>query len=159
MLSPAPRIPPSRPSIARATRGRLVRREERITLTREAEEALFRFGELLSDVSQALRPSRDGHPRYFGTSMFSVDLDAVARELCAPRTPKAFAELREAVDGSMRVRLRLMRWARAEAARRVPSHLLGTAHIETRVRLDENQLHIDIDLEVPIEVLSERSIP
>ena len=34
---------------------------------------------------------------------------------------------------SVRVRLRLMRWARAEAARRVPSHLLGTAQVETRV--------------------------
>lgn len=158
MLSTAPRLP-SRPFLARATRGRLVRKDERTTLSREAEEALFSFGELLSEGSQALRPSHDGQPRYFGTSMFSVDLDAVAQFLGAPRSPRAFAELRDAVDGSVRVRLRLMRWARAEAARRVPSHLLGTAHVETRVRLDENQLHIDIDLEVPIEVLSERSIP
>lgn len=91
--------------------------------------------------------------------MFSVDLEAVSRRLGARPSLLAFAELRDAVEGSMRVRLRLMRWARAEAARRVPSHMLGMATVETRVRLDENQLHIDVDLEVPLEVLSERSIP
>jgi hypothetical protein len=91
--------------------------------------------------------------------MFSVDLMAVARLLGAPPSARAFAELHLAVEGSMRVRLRLMRWARAEAARRVPSHMLEMATTETRVRLDENELHIDVDLEVPLEVLSERSIP
>jgi hypothetical protein len=128
-------------------------------LTREAEEALFHYGELLSEGSQALRPSADGRPRYFGTSMFSVDLEQVLRALRIRPTQGHLAEICAAVDGSVRVRLRLMRWARAEAARRVPSYLLGTAQVETRVHLRENQLHIDIDLEVPIEVLSERSIP
>lgn len=159
MLSPA-RIPPLRPSLARATRGRLVRHDgQRRTLTSEAEEAIFQCGELLSEGCQALRPGSDGGARYFGTSMFSVDLEAVSRRLGARPSLLAFAELRDAVEGSMRVRLRLMRWARAEAARRVPSHMLGMATVETRVRLDENQLHIDVDLEVPLEVLSERSIP
>ncbi|MCA9576629.1 MAG: hypothetical protein R3B40_12490 [Polyangiales bacterium] len=159
MLSPA-RVPPPRPQLARATRARLVRHAEpRCTLTREAEEAIFACGELLSEGSQALRPGADGCARYFGTSMFSVDLGRVARLLGARSTPTELAALRDAIDGSMRVRLRLMRWARAEAARRVPSHMLGTATVETRMRLTENELHIDIDLEVPLEVLSERSIP
>ena len=54
----------------------------------------------------------------------------------------------------MRVRLRALRLARAEAARRVPDRMLGTAYIDTTVRMTERQLHIDVDLEVALSVSS-----
>jgi hypothetical protein len=55
--------------------------------------------------------------------------------------------------------LRAMRLARAEAARRVPERVLGTAYVETRVWLTDRHLHIDVDLEVPLGVSSASGQP
>ena len=143
-----------RPGLARARRARLSATHSGMALTREAEEILFAHAELLSEgASTIVGPCA----HYFGTSMFTVDLRRVLPALRLPDTPQARRELAERVEGSMRVRIRAMRWARAEAARRVTEGRLGSARVETRVHLGEWALQIDVDLEAPIEVLSRRS--
>jgi len=47
-----------------------------------------------------------------------------------------------------------MRLARAEAARRLQSNEMGTALCEIRVLDTGDELHIDVDLEVPVRVSS-----
>jgi hypothetical protein len=47
-----------------------------------------------------------------------------------------------------------MRLARAEAIRRTPNRVLGTVYVETRIRLTDCQLHIDVDLEAALSVSS-----
>jgi hypothetical protein len=47
-----------------------------------------------------------------------------------------------------------MRIAIDEVARRHPTEKLGTAHVETRVEVSGDKLHLDVDLEVPFGVSS-----
>lgn len=119
------------------------------TLTREAEERLFRNVEVLSEGAV-----RDG--AWFGSTMITVDLDRLEGELRDPLDAEARERLLAAIAGSVRVRIRAMRLARAEVARRFPDRKLGTAQMETRIRLHEGKLHVDVDLEVPIGVTSAR---
>lgn len=139
---------------ARATRGAALRRQQGWALTREAEEALFASADVLNEGQ--LRHGHDGRASYFGSLMVTFDLDATFRRLREPRTGPLTAELLAAVDGSVRVRLRAMRMACAEAARRVPELPLGTAQVETRVRLEGGVILLDVDFEVPFDVSSQR---
>ena len=86
--------------------------------------------------------------------MISIDLERLEPWFRGGLDARVLERLTQAVDGSVRVRLRAMRLARAEAARRVPNRLLGTAHVETRIRLSGRQLHIDVDLEASLSVFS-----
>jgi hypothetical protein len=131
----------------------LLVRRERVQITRALEEAIFHHAEVLSEggVRGAVE---DQHATYFGSTMISVDL---ARLGALPRGMSAeqgAALLIAAVDGSVRVRLRAMRMARAEAARRVHRRTLGTALCEIRMHGQGALLHIDVDLEVPLGVSS-----
>jgi hypothetical protein len=134
--------------LVRATRvNALHQRGSRVALSRVLEEELFRSAEVLSEGGA--RGGGQGES-YFGSTMISVELEGL---LAGVRDwAEARRSLLEAIDGSVRVRLRAMRLARAEAARRVPDRTLGTAYIETKVRMTERQLHIDVDLEVPLSV-------
>ncbi len=138
----------------RATRtAGLARRTGAITLGRGLEEALFGFAEVLSEGS-----CRGGHGQpdsYFGSTMISVELEQLRAWFRGGFDARARRELIEALDGSVRVRLRAMRLSRAEAARRVPDRTLGTVYVETTVRLTEHQLHIDVDLEAQLSVSSD----
>lgn len=135
----------------RATRaGALSRRHVPATLSRELEEELFRCSEVLSEGG--VRASSQGST-YFGSTMISIDLDRLMPSFRDGLDLHARRLLLEAIDGSVRVRLRAMRMARAEAARRI-SGTLGTALVETRVRLTEHQLHIDVDLEIGLHLRS-----
>lgn len=133
------------PGLARATKAPLFRTRRGWALSREAEEALFRHAEVLSEG--ALDEARAG---YFGSTMVTIDLVAVRRELRG-MSDEALAA---AVEGSVRVRLRALRWARAEATRRVPELGFGMATVETTVRIVGEKLHLDVDLEMPVEVYS-----
>jgi hypothetical protein len=122
-------------------------------LTRAFEEELWRAAEILSeggcrDTTRGFRES------YFGSSMISIDLERLRPWFRGGLDTATLERLAQAVDGSVRVRLRAMRLARAEAVRRVPNRLLGTAHVETRIRLSGRQLHIDVDLEASLSVFS-----
>jgi len=141
---------------ARATRFLAFRRREGAALTREAEEALFASAEILNEGQ--VRHGHDGGGSYFGSLMVTFHLDAFGRHLREPMTPALQRALLEAVEGSVRVRLRAMRMACAEAARRVPELPLGTAQVETRVRLVDGTLLLDVDFEVPFDISSQRRL-
>jgi hypothetical protein len=122
------------------------------TLSRAFEEELFRFAEVLSEGS--CRGKGDRGDTYYGSTMISIELERLRRVTRGGLDADARRLLADAVDGSVRVRLRAMRLARAEAARRIPDRALGTVCVETRVRLTEHQLHIDVDLEAAVGVSS-----
>ncbi len=135
----------------RARRIRGVRQRRHESLSREAEEALFRVAEVLSEGSV-----RDGDGAWFGSTMITFDLDRLAELWRSPLDATERERLRDAVEGSVRVRIRAMRLACEEVARRLPDRCLGTAQVETRVHVRGGKLHLDIDLEVPFGVSSGR---
>ena len=139
--------------LARATRAPAVMQRGHVVLSRALEEEIFRSAEILSEGS-CRSESAVSHDSYFGSTMISVELDRLKRQWRGDFDPMARRQLAEAVDGSVRVRLRAMRMACAEATRRVRDRELGTAQCEIRVRLTDTQLHIDVDLEVPLGVSS-----
>lgn len=123
-----------------------------VTLSRALEEELFRSAEILSEGG--CRSGGAQVDSYFGSTMISIELERLRSWFRGGLDARARHLLFEAVDGSVRVRLRALRLARAEAARRVPDRMLGTAYIDTTVRMTERQLHIDVDLEVALSVSS-----
>jgi hypothetical protein len=139
--------------LARARRGTGLARRESVALSRAFEEELFAAAEVLSEGGcRAGAPGRADS--YFGSTMISVDLERLRPWLRDGLDTHAQRELAHALEGSVRVHLRAMRMARAEALRRVPDRLLGTAYVETKVRVTERHLHIDVDLEVALSVSS-----
>ena len=116
------------------------------TLTREGEELLFALAEHLSEGE--VRQTRGG-PAYYGSTMLTIHAgDLLPRS----RGPLELPTLREAIAGSVRVRLRAMRLACADAAHRAPSEPLGTAIVETRITQVDDRIHIDVDVEVPLDL-------
>jgi len=140
--------------LARAVRGArvVVRRGE--ALSREAEEALFAAPGLLSEG--AVGPGVVGAEAYFGSTMITVDLARLALVWRGPLDEAARAQLLRLVGGSVRVHLRALRIARAEAMQRVPGRALGTATVEVRASLRAGALCIDVDLEAPLALSSAR---
>jgi hypothetical protein len=141
--------------LAKARRGAALRVRRGEALTREAEERLFHRAEVISEGS--VRESR-GIVSYFGSTMITCDLDDLRAAWRGPLDHDARERLARAVAGSVRVRLRIMRLAYAEVARRIPDRPLGTAQVETRVRLEGDRLLLDVDVEVPIGVSSRRRV-
>lgn len=136
--------------LARATRIRDIRGAHHETLSREAEEELFRVAEVLSEGSV-----REGDaPSYFGSTMITFDLDRLSERLRRPLDDDTRSRLATIVEGSVRVRIRAMRLACEEVARRLPDRRLGTAQVETRIELRDGNLQVDVDLEVPLGVSS-----
>lgn len=138
--------------LARAQRAAALVRQGGVSLTRALEEELFRCAEVLSEGGRrSLGGQRDS---YFGSTMISIDLDRIRPLFRGGLDEHTCRRLADAVDGSVRVRLRAMRLARSEAGRLVQDRTLGTAYVETRVRLTQRHLHIDVDLEVALSVSS-----
>lgn len=138
--------------LARATRIRELRPARYETLSREGEEELFRVADVLSEGSV-----REGEAAaYFGSTMITFDLDRLSERLRRPLDAESRSRLAAIVDGSVRVRIRAMRLACEEVARRLPDRRLGTAQVETHVELRDGNLHVDVDLEVPLGVSSGR---
>lgn len=133
------------PGLAKARRGAFLRRG---VLSREAEQLLFLLAERMSegDVRQ-----QTNHAVYGGSTMLSIDLQQLANKW---RGPLDIEALRTAIEGSVRVRIRVMRIACADAAQRCPELALGTAEVETRVHIRGGQLLVDVDLEAPLSVRS-----
>ena len=138
---------------ARALRIAGVRARSTIVLGREAEEALFRDAEVLTEGNV-----RESDGAWYGSTMITFDLDRVADRFRPPLDDAGRRALRDAVEGSVRVKIRAMRLACEEVARRLPDRALGTAQIETRASLRGGKLHLDVDLEVPIGVSSQRKL-
>ncbi len=115
-------------------------------LTRALEERLFAVAEVLTEGA---RREVGDDASFFGSTMITVDLAEIARGFRGIETPEEQERLRALVEGSVRVRLRAMRLACAEVARRIPGETLGTAQVETRVSLVDGHLHLDVEFEVP----------
>ena len=99
----------------------------------------------LSEGSVRNDPSGDS---YFGSTMFSVDLQTLEKSWRGNLDREA---LRSAVEGSVRMRIRMMRLSAADAKQRVPDRIWGMTTSETRVALQGDFLHIDVDVEAPLE--------
>jgi len=95
-----------------------------------------------------MRQTRSGRA-YFGSTMLTVRGEDLAPYW---RGALDLDHLRQAIDGSVRVRLRAMRLACADATHRAPSEPLGTAVVETRITRVDDRLHIDVDVEVPLDL-------
>lgn len=115
-----------------------------VALSREAEEALFEVAEVLSEGGSS------SAERYFGSTMITFHLDRLAASWRGELDGAARARLAHTIEGSVRVHLRAIRLARAEALRRVPERALGSATVETRVRLEGERLLLDVDFEAPL---------
>lgn len=149
-----PSIPLKPPTRVRASRG--LRRRPASSLSRALEEALFREAEVLSEgYSRHVGRGRV----YTGSTMITVDLAALPERFVELRDASGRSGLLQALEGSVRVRLRAMRLGCAEVARRVAEPLLGTAQVETRIHLTGDRLHIDVDLEVPVGLSSRAEQP
>lgn len=122
----------------------LFKRIEMTVLGPRAEEELFRLAEVMSEGSVH-------DSSFFGSTLITIDL---ARLGIA--TDEERARLFAATERSVRVRLRAMRLAQADAMRRLPDKRLGTASVETKIRIDGTRLLIDVDLELPFELRLER---
>jgi hypothetical protein len=91
--------------------------------------------------------------RYFGSTLFTFQL-GVVRAALRDLDDASIDQFCDLVEGSVRVRLRAIRMACADAARRVPDRRLSTARVETRWRREGDRLHLDVDLEAPVDVSS-----
>jgi hypothetical protein len=140
--------------LARAVRGArvVVRRGE--ALSREAEEALFAEPGVLSEG--AANAGADGSQTYFGSTMLTVDLERLAAVWRGSLDDAGRAQLLRLVSGSVRVHLRAMRLARAEALQRVPGRAVGRVTVEVRASIRGPSLCIDVDLEAPLALSSAR---
>jgi hypothetical protein len=144
-----------RPAIkgpVRASRNAFIVSRSISYLSRGAEEALLQNLEVISEGQ--LRSDGHGRRRYFGSTMFSIDVSKLEKAWRGGLDESTLGQLAELVAGSVRLRLRLSRIACAEAARRVSARPLGTVLVESHVRVRDRTLHIDIDLEVPVGVSS-----
>jgi hypothetical protein len=150
------KVRPQAKGLAKATRAPLFIERTHRALTREAEEVLFEHAEVMTEGSAGRDP---GAESFFGSTMITIDLDKLAGRLRGLDAPGMHETLCEVVGSSVRMRLRAMRIACAEVARRVPERDLGTAQVEIRTSIVGSRLHLDVDLEVPFDVSSERSAP
>lgn len=136
----APRLKPP----ARARRPDALVRRERYALTAQAIDALFADAEVLTEGGL------DGGGCWYGSVMITFDLSAVAARCRGLDDEESVARLVEAVEGSVRVRVRAHRMACAEVYQRFPDRRVGTAQIESEFRREDTRLLVDIDVEVPI---------
>jgi hypothetical protein len=132
-------------------------KREHVALSRAFEEALFRHADVISEG--AVRASSRGAATYFGSTMIAISFERLAAETHQKFTSRARADLVYIVEGSVRVRLRCMRLARAEAVRRANDALLGTALCDLRIHDVREHLRIDVDLEVELSVSSRAKRP
>lgn len=137
---------PLKPPV-RVRPGALLRARHGDALGPRAEEELFRFAEVLTE-------GRLEGAAFFGSTLITIDLERVAPQLRGDDGARERARLLAVASGSVRVRLRAMRLACADVARRYPDRRLGTATTETRFRLAGTTLLVDVDLEVSVGVSS-----
>ena len=130
---------------------------QQTVLTRALEETLFRHADVVSEGGTGRTPKVGN--TYFGSTMIAIAFDKLAKETHQKFTRHARASLVQIVEGSVRVRLRCMRLARAEAVRRVHAARLGTVFCDLRVHEDGSHLRIDIDLEAAMRVSSGATRP
>lgn len=131
---------------AKARRASPFSSPERRAISRHAEEALFESAEIL--VEGSLDETSE-EARFYGSVMISVPFEALDASLRGLDDASIRAQFVQCCEGSMRIRLRAMRLACAEVQRRLPGRETGTAMVETKIAASSDELHIDVDVEVP----------
>ncbi|MFO0681901.1 MAG: hypothetical protein U0234_07620 [Sandaracinus sp.] len=135
-----PRLKPP----VRVRPGALLRERTGWALGARAVDELYRVATVMSEGR------REGDV-YYGTTLIDIDLvRAMGSLVQGPEDAALLARVQDAVAGSVRVRLRAMRLAEEEVARRFPDRVVGTARTETRFRIEGTHLYVDVDLEAPI---------
>ena len=137
--------------LAKAKRIGGIRQRRIHVLTRAAEDLLFANATVLSEGR--LRKNAGGE-HYDGSTMITFDLRPLADEWRGVFDERAYDSLLDLVEGSVRIRIRTLRIARREAARRLAGYNLGRVAADTQVRLEGATLLLDVDLEVEVRVSS-----
>ncbi|GAB5549890.1 MAG: hypothetical protein RLO52_30010 [Sandaracinaceae bacterium] len=139
--------PPLKPPV-RARRVRALHRGDRSALTRQAIDELFRAAEILTEGGL------DGDPgeRWYGSIMITFDLDNLCRRCRGLDDAEELDRVVDAIESSVRVRIRAHRMVCREVYRRFPDRPVGTAQLESAFRRDGTLLLLDVDLEVPVGV-------
>jgi hypothetical protein len=125
----------------------LMRERSGWALGSRAEEELFRSAEVFSE-------GRASGDVFYGSTLVSIDLARALAGMDLAADPALLARVVDAIAGSVRVRIRAMRLAEEDLARRFPDRMVGTARTETRFRTEGTMLLVDVDLEASIGAAS-----
>src|SRR3954469_20443905 len=129
--------------LARVQRIALFEREVRQRLSRAARDLVFERAEV---ISEGQKSTRAGQPVYFGSTMLTIDLEALApqlRESCDAGTARHLATL---LAGDSAVASRVKSVAKREAARIAGGRLQSVA-TEVKVSARGARVFIDVDVE------------
>jgi hypothetical protein len=129
--------------LARVRRIALFEREVREHLSRAALDLVFERAEV---ISEGQRSTRAGQPVYFGSTMLTIDLEALApqlRESCDAGTARRLATL---LSSDAAVAARVKSVAGREAARIAGARLKAIA-TEVKVSARGARVFIDVDVE------------
>jgi hypothetical protein len=129
--------------LARVQRIALFEREVRERLSRAALDLVFDHAEVMSEGQ---RSTRAGQPVYFGSTMLTIDLEALGsqlRETCDAGTARRLATL---LSGDAAAAARVKGVAAREAARIAGGRLKAVA-TEVKVRAKGARIFIDVDVE------------
>jgi len=141
---PAPALPlPARRPMARATRITLFEREVRERLSRAALDLLFARVEVMSEGQRAPRGGKDS---YFGSTMLTIDLPALAVVLRDEPDAGTARRLATLLAEDTQVEKRVQALATREASRvaGAPLHAIST-HIA--IRSQGARVFVDVDVE------------
>ncbi len=130
--------------MARAQRVTLFEREIRERLSVAAIEILLERAKILSEGRRSASPTAKA--RWFGSTMITVDVAALAdfvREPCDARAARRVAEL---IGDDARVHKRVQRIAGREADRLAGATVRVRAS-DVRVRVQGTLVHLDVDVE------------
>jgi hypothetical protein len=129
--------------LARVQRIALFEREVRERLSRAALDLVFERAEVMSEGQQS---TRAGKPVYFGSTMLTIDLEALApqlRDSCDAGTARRLATL---LTNDAAVAARVKSVAKREAARIAGKRLEAVA-TEVKVSARGARIFIDVDVE------------
>lgn len=135
-----------RKPMARASRLTLFEREVRERLSRAAMDVVFARAE---SISEGQCQSRGGREAYFGSTMLTIDLNAlgdVLRDAGEPGTPQRLVPLME-LDPEVAVRIREIA---AREATRIAVARLKDLKTHVSIRAQEQRIFIDVDVEANV---------
>ncbi|MEO5770211.1 MAG: hypothetical protein ABIS92_17780 [Polyangia bacterium] len=148
--SPGPRLVPealpARKPMARATRITLFEREVRERLSRAALDVVFVRADSLSEGQRSVRGGKEG---YFGSTMLTIDLPALAdvlRDACDAGTAHRLVTLMES-DSTVSRRIRDIA---VREATRVAKCKLKEVRTHVAMRAQGAKVFIDVDLEAGV---------
>jgi hypothetical protein len=129
--------------LARVERISLFEREVRERLSRAALELIFNSAGIMSEGQ---RSARNGREAFFGSTMLTIELPAVAafvRDVCDARAAQHLCALL-ATDTVAAARIKSIAAAEAERLCRIRPRSVGT---EIKVRARGTTVYVDVDVE------------